>query len=446
MIKVKLGSILNEEKNTVKTPNGNCLDLIGVSNDIGLHVSRAKRIDDLSRYKFIKKGWFAYNPMRINVGSIGYVFKEEQIGIVSPDYVVFSCSDKILPEYLLYILKSDEGIEAINKNASGAVRKRLYFSDLARIEIVLPSIESQINRLVAFRRIKQLNNKISKHKSQGSLLSQLKQAILQEAIQGKLTKDWRGQNPNTESASVLLKRIKAEKKQLIEDKKVKKEKFLPPIKKEEIPFDLPENWVWVRITDICDVFTGNSINKTEKEAKYTIDQPGLNYIGTKDVEFNMHGINYDTGVIIPHKETFSNFRVAPSGSVLVCIEGGSSGKKIGITDRKICFGNKLLASVPYLEILGKYIYIYYNSPAFASEFKLQSKGLRGGVSTNSFKYIKVPIPPEKELSAIIQRVEYLLEKCQTLEQKIKSSENNAQMLMQAVLKEAFESKQEVVEL
>lgn len=442
MTKVKLGSILTEQKESVKSTDGKGMDLIGVSNEIGLHVSRAKRIDDLSRYKFIEMGWFAYNPMRINVGSIGYVYKQDQIGIVSPDYVVFSCSDKILPEYLLYLLKSDEGIEAINKNASGAVRKRLYFSDLARIEIVLPSIDSQRNMLNSFRKINDLGNQISEHKSSDSLVSQLKQSILQEAIEGKLTEEWRKQNTDIEPASELLKRIKAEKAQLIKDKKIRKEKPLPPITKDELPFELPKGWVWVYVTDICDVYTGNSINKAEKEAKYTIEQPGLNYIGTKDVEFNMSGINYETGVIIPDQETYTNFRVAPEQSVLVCIEGGSSGKKIGITERKICFGNKLLASVPFLDFIGQYLYLYYNAPAFAAEFQFQSKGLRGGVSTNSFKMIRVPIPPEKELFEIVIRVEALLNMCIELESEITQSEQHAKMLMQAVLKEAFESKKE----
>ncbi len=271
----------------------------------------------------------------------------------------------------------------------------------------------------------------------------LKQSILQDAIQGKLTEEWRTQNPDKEPASELLKRIKAEKAQLIKDKKIRKEKPLPPITEDEKPFELPEGWVWVYVTDICDVYTGNSINKAEKEAKYTIEQPGLNYIGTKDVEFNMAGINYETGVIIPDQETYTNFRVAPEQSVLVCIEGGSSGKKIGITERKICFGNKLLASVPFLNFIGQYLYLYYNAPAFAAEFQSQSKGLRGGVSTNSFKMIRVPIPPEKELFEIVLRAEGLLNMCIELESEITQSEQHAQMLMQAVLKEAFESKKEV---
>ena len=174
----------------------------------------------------------------------------------------------------------------------------------------------------------ELDDKIRKNiENELTLLSNLNQSILQEAVQGKLTADWREENPNTEPASELLNRIKSEKAQLIKDKKSKKQKALPPISEKEIPFELPAGWVWVYVSDICDIYTGNSINKIEKEAKYKKDQPGFNYIGTKDVEFDMLGINYNTGVIIPHKETLSKFKVAPSKSVLVCIEGGSSGKK-----------------------------------------------------------------------------------------------------------------------
>ncbi|MCR8666227.1 restriction endonuclease subunit S [Aestuariibaculum sp. M13] len=442
MNKIKLGEILIEQKDTVKRADGRGLNLIGVSNEIGLHISRAKRITNLSKYKFIQNGWFAYNPMRINVGSIGYVYRPDQIGIVSPDYVVFSCSKKILPEYLLYILKSDEGIETINKNASGAVRKRLYFSDLSKIEIALPSIESQIRKLNVFEKIKELNIQTFGLRLKDSLFSKLKESIFREAIQGKLTKEWRSSHPELvegpNHARELLKRIKSEKAQLVKEKKIKKEKPLPSITPEEIPFVLPEGWVWGRVSDICNVFTGNSINKTVKEAKYSKVQTGLNYIGTKDVGFNWKEIEYSTGVIIPEHETYTHFRVAPSGSVLICIEGGSSGKKIGITDREICFGNKLLATIPYIEFLAKYIYIYYNSSVFASEFQLQSKGLRGGVSTNSFKQIKVPIPPKEELLLIIKKVEALMQKCDALEQEITKSEAHANMLMQAVLKEAFQ--------
>ena len=80
----------------------------------------------------------------------------------------------------------------------------------------------------------------------------LKKSILQYAMQGKLV----AQDPNDEPASELLKRIKAEKEQLIKDGKIKKGKPLPPITEEEIPYELPKGWEWVRISEIFDVRDG----------------------------------------------------------------------------------------------------------------------------------------------------------------------------------------------
>ena len=397
----------------------------------------------------VKKGDFILSGIDARNGAFGIVPPEIDGAIVTNDFWYFEIDENIISKRLFLELTATSWFDEICKKGSDGTtqRIRLQKNKFFNQSVILPEGDEQKELLEKILSFKNGQTKLdSEIETKKQLLTQLKQSILQEAIQGILTADWRKQKPNSEPASELLKRIKTEKVQLIKDKKIKKEKALPPITEEEIPFELPEGWIWVRANDICEIYTGNSINKTEKEAKYKKEQPGLNYIGTKDVDFDMLGINYDTGVIIPHKETLSKFRVAPSGSVLVCIEGGSSGKKIGIVDRKICFGNKLLASVPYLENLGKYIYYYYNSPAFASEFRLQCKGLRGGVSTNSFKQIKIPLPPLEEQKAIVEKVEILMQKWQALDQEIKSSEANAQKLMQAVLKEAFGGKQEVVEV
>ena len=80
----------------------------------------------------------------------------------------------------------------------------------------------------------------------------LKKSILQYAMQGKLVE----QDPNDEPASVLLARIKAEKEQLIKDSKIKKEKPLPPITEDEIPFELPQGWEWVRLGNIISISSG----------------------------------------------------------------------------------------------------------------------------------------------------------------------------------------------
>src|SRR5690606_27416658 len=89
-------------------------------------------------------------------------------------------------------------------------------------------------------------------------IKKLRETVLQLTVQGKLTADWRATNPDTEDASVLLKRIQKEKAQLIKNKKIKKEKSLPPITIDEIPYELPEGWVWCRLQDLVSVGTGST--------------------------------------------------------------------------------------------------------------------------------------------------------------------------------------------
>ena len=97
------------------------------------------------------------------------------------------------------------------------------------------------------------------------------------------------------------------------------------VPKEEQPYKIPSNWCWTRLTFLSDLLTGNSINAKEKENKYMNLSEGYNYIATKDISFNSN-INYNNGVKIPFE---NNFKIAKKNSSLLCIEGGSAGRKIG---------------------------------------------------------------------------------------------------------------------
>lgn len=145
---VRLGEVLIEQKQRIGTFDADNLPLLGVSNQAGLHQSGMPRIPDMSRYLRVEQDWFAYNPMRINVGSVGWAEKSDQTGVISPDYVVFSCSDRILPQLLFSFLKHRRGLQEINSVTAGSVRERLYFGKLAQIEFPLPPLAEQ-RRVVA---------------------------------------------------------------------------------------------------------------------------------------------------------------------------------------------------------------------------------------------------------------------------------------------------------
>src|SRR5215510_14685682 len=145
---VSLGDLLVEQKARVGVFDANDLPLLGVNNTEGLHRTEKPRIADMSRYLRVDHCWFAYNPMRINVGSIGWAEHQNQTGVISPDYVVFSCTDRIEPKLLFLLLRSAVGLRAINLETAGSVRERLYFDSLARIRFPLPPPSEQ-RRIVA---------------------------------------------------------------------------------------------------------------------------------------------------------------------------------------------------------------------------------------------------------------------------------------------------------
>lgn len=228
----------------------------------------------------------------------------------------------------------------------------------------------------------------------------LKNAILQLAVQGKLVP----QNPNDEPASELLKRIKAEKERLVKDGKIKKEKSLVPIANDEIPFDIPGSWEWIRLGDFCSVYNGDSINADEKQAKYSKKYDGHCYIGTKDVGFD-NSVNYDNGIYIPLSDT--NFKIAYADSVLMCMEGGSAGRKIAIIDKDVCFGNKLCCFSPIV-ISNKYLFSFLQSKAFFAQFTALMTGIIGGVGAQKLKSITIPLPPLAEQQRIVAKIEELM--------------------------------------
>jgi type I restriction enzyme, S subunit len=242
----------------------------------------------------------------------------------------------------------------------------------------------------------------------------LKNSILQLAIQGKLVE----QREEEGSAKELIEQIKAEKELLIKNGKIKKDKNLPEITEDEILFDIPEYWAWTRLSDIADMYTGNSIPKSIKENKYSKVSQGYDYIGTKDVGFD-NVIEYDNGVKIPFAE--DKFRNSYKHSILMCIEGGSAGRKIGILDKTVCFGNKL-CSFNTIILEPKYLYYYLQSPLFFQAFKDEMTGIIGGVSITNLKKIVMPVPPLEEQKRIVAKIEELIPYVKTYDKAFSEAE------------------------
>ena len=322
--------------------------------------------------------------------------------------------------YFIYLQKESNNLASVGTAMPGLSANRLK-----SLLIPLPPIVEQ-NRIT--NKLKEVFTVVEKYDKvqeelnllNSSLNEVIKKSILQEAIQGRLVP----QIIEEGTAQELVEQIQLEKQNLVKEGKLKKSaltdsfiykgddnKYYEQVGKkyvditEQIPFETPKNWVWTRLSHIANIYTGNSISETEKKSKFT-DVVGRYYIGTKDVDSN-NRIIYDNGIAVP-KQYEQDFRIASKNSILMCIEGGSAGRKIAILNQDVCFGNKLCCFSSFVGI-GKYIYYYLQSPSFFEMFNQKKTGIIGGVSLAKIKEILIPLPPIREQQRIVAQIEKLFE-------------------------------------
>lgn len=317
------------------------------------------------------------------------------------------------------ILSSDA-----EQKVSGTAYNALTIIKLKSILFPLPPLEEQ-ERIV--KKVQELFAQIDyiekNNQELDNLKATFKNKMLSLAIQGKLVPQAVGDEP----ASVLLQKIQKEKEQLIKEKKVKKDTVFSTIYRKdnqyfekigdiekditkEIPFEIPASWEWVRLGDVAEIYTGNSISDSDKIKKYHNKNVGYNFIATKDVSFD-NTINYQTDVIIPYNEP--NFRTCDNGAVLLCIEGGSAGRKIALVDKKICFGNKLCSFTFFLGN-SKFLFYVLQSIYFKNIFTHNINGLIGGVNLSKLTQFIFPLPPLAEQHRITQKIEKVFTLCEKL--------------------------------
>ena len=339
-----------------------------------------------------------------SVGSIGSVIVYNEDYKLTFQRSVTVIGTRINSYYLRIVLLSPYCQFIFKTQSSGTAQKGFYIRQVNNLLIPLPPLAEQKrivekldNVLANIEKLKSSEEKLSI--LQKNFPDKLKKSILQSAIQGKLTE----QLATDDNVEDLLQAIKEEKERLIKEKKIKKQKPLPEITEEEISFEIPENWKWIRINDVSSIYTGNSINAKEKELKYSNVKQGYNYIATKDVDFN-NCILYENGVKIPFE---TNFKIAKKGATLMCIEGGSAGRKVGFLKEDVCFGNKLCSFNP-MKIYDRYIFYVVQAPLFINNFKINMTGIIGGVSINKLKMILIPLPPLAEQKRIVEKLDKLL--------------------------------------
>lgn len=265
-------------------------------------------------------------------------------------------------------------------------------------------------------------------------IKKLRELILELAVRGKLVP----QDPNDEPASELLKRIAAEKAELVKQGKIKKQKPLPEISEDEKPFELPVGWEWVRLGSLGYTQTGGTPSKSNAEY-FGNDIPFI-----KPADITAQGVIYDNeGLSIKGSENLG--RVAPSGSILmVCI--GTIGK-CQIINRVCSFNQQINSITPFVDI-SDFIYLDVSSSYFQSlAWDYSSSTTIAILNKGKWESLLVPIAPLSEQSRIVTNVKKLMSLCDQLEQQSLTSLEAHSQLVETLLSTltASQNSQELAE-
>ena len=296
------------------------------------------------------------------------------------------------------------------------------------------SIRSELDLVLSKR--KRHDSVAAEIEQQESLLAKLKQAILQEAIQGKLTADWRAAHPDVEPASQLLQRIQAEKARLVAAKKLRPEKPLAKITSAEIPFEIPEGWEWCCLDKLAiDVSYGTS-QKAHVEAQ-GIPVLRMGNI-TSDGELSYDNLKYVSPEDQRLAEALSSirrYRFQPNDSYELV------GKSAVFRDaRPFTFASYLIGVRLFQDLVPEYVVHFINSAICRADLiepdVVQQNG-QANFNGTKLRTIPIPLPPFAEQAAIVKRVAALMTTCRALQVEIEHSRTHAAHLLQAILKEAF---------
>lgn len=438
--KVKIGDFLTEREGRYKPDDSKIskykrLDKIDFSGTI--HISDKPTKTDMI---IVHSGDLVISGINVAKGAVA-VYQGDEPVCATIHYSSYTFdSSKVDLDYFKYFVKSPAFIAALQKQVKGGIKTEIKPKHLLPLEISIPDLQTQqeiVKKIsLQLQKTEQLSVEIE---SQKSYIKQLRQNILQDAIEGKLTADWRKQNPVQKGnpdydAEALFEQIQKERKS------EKKQKELSPIIDEEKPFEIPDGWKWVRLGEI-------------------IKEPPRNGYSPKAVDFEtsiktlkLGAVTY--GIFDPNEYKYINEEIPKdaycwlqNGDFL--IERSNSIEYVGICAIYTGKNNEfmypdLLMRFRTQDVLSKqYIHTALISPFNRSYFMSNAKGAQKTMPKINQECVvntMIPLPPISEQKEIVKQIEKNLQTISDLENQITEREQLTKQLMQSILKDAFEEK------
>ena len=324
----------------------------------------------------------------------------------------------------------------VKATATGTSKLAINRKSFSNYQIYLVDIERQNQLLHKLDKMKSISDGLLQTiQQQQKHADMLRQSVLQQAVEGKLCE----QDPKDEPASVLLKKVKAEKERLIAEKRIKKQKPLPPISAEEKPFALPKGWEWCRLGELlkytdagkspaCEErpakATESGVIKTTAIQNYLFDE-SQNKVLDADYPVDPKMLIKDGDILITRAGPFNR-------TGIVCYVQKCKGKLI--------LSDKTVRLNVIENVNPKYIARALNASGLRKIIEEKMTGMalsQVNITQENMRYFLIPVPPFNEQNRIVLKINEVMELCDLLEHEICNVKNYALQLMESVLQEAF---------
>ncbi|MEH7730996.1 restriction endonuclease subunit S [Bacillus safensis] len=363
--------------------------------------------EGLKKSRYVKKGDFLLS----NSMSFGRPYILNIDGCIHDGWLVLSQFIEVFnKEFLYYLLSSRMVFNQFSSRVSGAVVNNLN-SDKVRLTLVpIPPLEEQ-KRIV--EKIEELMPYVEKYDKAYSEVGELnkkfpedmQKSILQYAIQGKLVE----QREEEGTAEELYQQIQEEKKVLVKEGKVKKPKKLMRITEDEIPYDIPENWKWIRLGDIFEINPRNTVN----------DDTTVSFIPMTLIEDGYRSeFSYETKSWGEVKKGYTHFREGDivMAKITPCFQNLKSAIMLNLENGVGAGTTELHVLRAYNDICLEFFLWFIKSPTFVSTCVSKMTGTAGQqrVGTDTITNYVAPLPPLEEQRRIVLKIEEMLPHCRQL--------------------------------
>lgn len=353
---------------------------------------------------FVAKGEYLILVDGENSGEVFFVREDGYLGSTFKK-LCFQCHNCLF--YLLLLLKHYQ--KFFRDNKKGGAIPHLNKELFKNLLIPLPPLEEQKRIVAKLEELEPLINQYDQAEQELSALNdkfpeQLKKSILQYAIQGKLV----AQDENDEPAEVLYAQIQAEKQKLIKEGKIKKEKPLPPITADEIPFDIPKTWKWVRLNDIGNMSRGKSKHRPRNDPRL---------LGGKYPFIQTGDVARADKYITSFKHTYSEFGLQQSKMFpknTLCITIAANIADTAILTYEACFPDSVVGFIANDRVCNvEYVYYYFN--VIKSELASYAPSTaQKNINIAILNDILVPLPPLAEQKRIVEKIEKIFANSENL--------------------------------